>query len=83
MSRPASSPFPLGHPIPIAPGLSEAQTRAIWRVVAEARAGQLEPLEAHAELVTAGYTPAEAEVLVEEVLERLLGQGTGARPDRR
>ncbi len=51
--------------------LSEAQARAIWHVVAEARAGRFDALAAHAELIAAGYTPLEAEVLVQEVLERL------------
>jgi hypothetical protein len=38
---------------------------------AEARAGRFDALAVHAELVTAGYTPQEAEALVEEMVERL------------
>jgi hypothetical protein len=52
-------------------GVSEAQARAIWHAVAEARAGKFDVLAVHAELVAAGYTPLEADSLVEEVLERL------------
>jgi hypothetical protein len=52
-------------------GLSPAQARAIWRAVAEARAGRFDALAAHAELVAAGYTPLEADTLVQEVIERM------------
>jgi hypothetical protein len=63
-------------------GLSEAQARAIWHAVAEARADRFDTLAAHAELVTAGYTPLEADTLVEEMLERLGGhQATEADTD--
>jgi hypothetical protein len=71
MSGPAD-PFPLAHlDVTAGSGVSEAQARAIWRVVAEARAGRLDPDAAHGELVAGGYTDPEAEALVEEVLERL------------
>ncbi len=63
---------PLGHlDITVADGVSEAQARAIWHTVAEARAGRFDVLVAHAELVAANYTSLEADMLVEEVLERL------------
>jgi hypothetical protein len=55
----------------VAGGLSTAQARAIWHAVAEARAGRFDALAAHAELVTAGYTPLEADTLVQEVIERM------------
>jgi hypothetical protein len=55
-------------------GVSEAQARAIWHAVAEARAGRFDALAAHAELVAAGYTPLEADSHLEEVLERLGGR---------
>jgi hypothetical protein len=58
----------------VADGVSEAQARAIWHVVAEARAGRFDALAAHAELVAAGYTSSEADMLVKEVLERLAGR---------
>ena len=71
MSTP-DSPIPLAHlNMTVVDGLSEAQARAIWHAVAEARAGRFDALAVHAELVAAGYTPSEAEVLVQEVLERL------------
>jgi hypothetical protein len=70
MSGPAN-PFPLGHLDAAADGLSEAQARAIWRAVAQARAGRFDVLAVHAELVTAGYTPLEADALVQEVIERM------------
>jgi hypothetical protein len=57
------------------PGVTEAQARAVWRVVAEIRAGRFDALTAHAELVAGGYTAAEADVLVQEVFERLGGIG--------
>jgi hypothetical protein len=70
MSGPAD-PFPLAHLDVAGHGLSETQARAIWRAVAEARAGRFDALAVHAELVAAGYTPLEAEALVQEVIERL------------
>ncbi len=73
MSRPIS-PVPLAHLNTVADGLSEAQVRAIWYVVAEVRAGRFDALAVHAELVAAGYTPLEADALVEEMLERLAGR---------
>ena len=73
MSGPAD-PFPLGHLDTAADGLSGAQARAIWRVVAQARAGRFDVLAVHAELVEAGYTPPAADALVQEMIERLDGQ---------
>ena len=58
----------------VADGLSAAQVRAIWRAVAEARAGRFDALAVHTELVEAGYTPLEADALVQEVIERLAGR---------
>jgi hypothetical protein len=55
-------------------GVSETQARAIWHAIAEARAGRFDALAVHAELVAAGYMPLEADTLVEEVLERLVGR---------
>ena len=70
-----AGPVPLAHlDMTVADGLSAAQVRAIWRAVAEARAGRFDALVVHAELVAAGYTPLEADTLVEEVLERLAGR---------
>lgn len=54
-----------------ASGLSDAQAQAIWRVVAEVRTGRFDALAAHRELMAGGYTATEADVLIEEVLERL------------
>jgi hypothetical protein len=68
----SAGPVPLAHLDTAADGLSEAQARAIWHAVAEARAGRFDALAVHAELVAAGYTPLEADMLVEEVLERLV-----------
>jgi hypothetical protein len=51
--------------------VSEAQAHVIWRVVTNARAGRFDALAVHAELVAAGYTLAEVEVLVEKMVERL------------
>jgi hypothetical protein len=71
MSGPAD-PFPLAHlDVTAGSGVSEAQARAIWRAVAEARAGRFDALAVHAELVAAGYTPLEADTLVQEVIERM------------
>jgi hypothetical protein len=76
MSGPAD-PFPLGHlNVTTGSGVSEAQARAIWRAVAEARAGRFDALAVHAELITAGYTVLEAEALVQEVIERLADRQT-------
>ena len=67
MSTVTSGPVPLAHlDMTVADGLSAAQVRAIWRAVAEARAGRFDALAVHAELVAAGYTSSEADVLVEE-----------------
>ena len=72
MSTVTSGPVPLAHlDMTVADGLSAAQVRAIWRAVAEARAGRFDALAVHAELVAAGYTPLEADVLVEEMVARL------------
>jgi hypothetical protein len=54
-----------------ADGLSPVQVRAIWRAVAEARAGRFDALAVHAEFVAAGYTALEADTLVQEVIERM------------
>ena len=51
--------------------MSAAQVRAIWRAVGEARAGRFDALAVHTELVEAGYSPSEADVLVEEMVARL------------
>jgi hypothetical protein len=67
-----AGPVPLAHlDVSVADGLSPAQVRAIWRAVAEARAGRFDALAVHTELVEAGYTPLEADALVQEVIERL------------
>ncbi len=71
----SAGPVPLAR-LDMAPadGVSEAQARAIWHVVAETRAGRFEALAAHAELIAAGYTSLEADTLIQEVLERLAGR---------
>ena len=69
-----AGPIPLAHlDMTVADGLSPAQVRAIWRAVAEARAGRFDALAVHAEFVAAGYTSSEAETLVQEVIERMAG----------
>jgi hypothetical protein len=71
----SAGPVPLAHlDITVVDGVSEAQARAIWRAVAEARAGRFDALAVHAELVAAGYTSLEADTLVEEMLARLAGR---------
>jgi hypothetical protein len=68
----SASPIPLAHlDMTTAEGLSPAQVRAIWRAVAEVRAGRFDALAVHAELVAAGYTSSEADILVQEVIERM------------
>ena len=66
-----TNPLPLNHLDIATDDLSPAQVRAIWRAVAEARAGRFDALAVHTELVAAGYTALEAEVLVQEVIERM------------
>jgi hypothetical protein len=67
-----AGPIPLAHlDMTMADGLSPTQVRAIWRAVAEARAGRFDALAVHAEFVAAGYTALEAETLVQEVIERM------------
>jgi hypothetical protein len=57
-----AGPVPLAHlDIGVVDSVSEAQARAIWHAVAEARAGRFDALAVHAELVAAGYTPLEVE----------------------
>jgi hypothetical protein len=76
----SAGPVPLAHlDMTVADGVSEAQARAIWHAVAEARAGRFDALAAHAELVAAGYTSLEADTLVQEVLERLAGSQSTKR----
>ena len=71
MSGPAD-PFPLAHlDVTAESGVSETQARAIWHAVAEARAGRFDALAVHTEFVAAGYTPLEADTLVQEVIERM------------
>jgi hypothetical protein len=65
----------------VANGVSEMPACVIWRVVAEACVGRFDALAAHAELVAAGYTSLEADMLVEEMLERLAGRQS-VDPDR-
>ena len=70
-----AGPVPLAHlDMSEADGLSAAQVRAIWRAVGEARAGRFDALAVHTELVEAGYTPLEADALVQKVIERLAGR---------
>jgi hypothetical protein len=72
MSAATTNPVPFAHlDMTAADGLSPAQVRAIWRAVAEARAGRFDALAVHAEFVAAGYTPLEADTLVQEVIERM------------
>ena len=67
-----AGPVPLAHlDLTVANGLSAAQVRAIWRAVGEARAGRFDALAVHTELVKTGYSPSEADVLVEEMVVRL------------
>jgi hypothetical protein len=67
-----AGPIPLAHlDMTVADGLSATQVRAIWRAIAEARAGRFDALAVHAELVAAGYTSLEADALVEEMVVRL------------
>jgi hypothetical protein len=69
-----SGPIPLAHlNMTVADGLSPAQVRAIWRAVAEVRAGRFDAFAVHAEFVAAGYTALEAQTLVQEVIERMAG----------
>jgi hypothetical protein len=71
-----AGPIPLAHlDMTVADGLSAAQVRAIWRAVALARAGRFDALAVHTELVEAGYSPSEADVLVEEIVGRLAELG--------
>jgi arginase family enzyme len=73
----SGGPVPLTHlDMTVADGLSEAQARAIWRAVAQARAGRFDVLAVHAELVEAGYTPLAADALVQEMIERLADRQT-------
>jgi hypothetical protein len=68
----SAGPVPLAHlDMTVVDGVSEAQARAIWHAVAQARTGRFDALAVHAQLVAAGYTPLEADTLVEEVLEQL------------
>jgi hypothetical protein len=72
VSTVTSGLVPLAHlDITVADGLSAAQVRAIWHAVGEARAGRFDALAVHTELVKAGYSPSEADVLVEEMVARL------------
>jgi hypothetical protein len=68
----STGPIPLAH-LDLTPteGVSAAQVRAIWRAVGEARAGRFDALAVHTELVKTGYSPSEADVLVEEMVVRL------------
>jgi hypothetical protein len=67
-----ANPVPLAHlDMTVADGLSPAQVRAIWHAVAEVRAGRFDALAVHAEFVAAGYTALEADVLVQEVIQRM------------
>ena len=69
-----AGPIPLAHlDMTTAEVLSPAQVRAIWRAVAEARARRFDVLAVHAEFVAAGYTSSEADILVQEVIERMAG----------
>jgi hypothetical protein len=54
-----------------ADSLSPAQVSTIRRAVVEARAGRFDALAVHAEFVAAGYTHLEADMLVQEVIDRL------------
>jgi hypothetical protein len=66
--RPGAACLP---PLTVVDGMSEAQARVIWYAVAQTRASRFDALAAHAELVAAGYTPPEADTLLQEVIERL------------
>jgi hypothetical protein len=69
-----TGPIPFAHlDITAADSLSPTQVRAIWHAVAEAHAGRFDALAVHAEFVTAGYTALEADTLVQEVIQRMIG----------
>ncbi len=64
----------------VAAGLSADQARSFVRLLTEAEAGRFDRREVHELLGAAGYSGAQAPVLIEELLERLARHAGGAGP---
>ena len=62
----------------VAGSLSADQARSFVRLLTEAEAGRFDRREAHELLGTAGYSGAQAALLIEELLERLARHAGGA-----
>jgi hypothetical protein len=66
----------------VAGGLSAEQARTFMRLLADAEAGRLDRRQAHGhgQLLDAGFGPAQAAVLIGDLLQRLAAQHARSGP---
>jgi hypothetical protein len=64
----------------VAGGLSADQARTFLRLVADAEAGRFDRRQAHGQLLDASFGPAQAAVLIGDLLQRLATRQTGSGP---
>ena len=58
----------------VAGGLSAEQARTFLRLLADAEAGRFDRRQAHGQLLDASFDPAQAAVLIGDLLQRLAAQ---------
>ena len=64
----------------VAGGLSQDQARTFLRLLADAEAGRFDRRQAHGQLLDASFSPAQAAVLIGDLLQRLAARQTGDSP---
>ena len=64
----------------VAGGLSADQARTFMRLLGEAEAGRFDRRQAHGQLLDASFDPAQAAVLIGDLLQRLAARQGGSGP---
>jgi hypothetical protein len=64
----------------VAGGLSADQARTFMRLLTDAEAGRFDRRQAHGQLLDASFGPAQAAVLIGDLLQRLAARRTGSDP---
>jgi hypothetical protein len=64
----------------VAGGLSAEQARTYMRLLADAEAGRFDRRQAHDQLLDASFDPAQAAVLIGDLLQQLAARQAGSGP---
>ena len=64
----------------VAGGLSAEQARTFMRLLADAETGRFDRRQAHGQLLDASFDPAQAAVLIGDLLQRLAARRAGDGP---